>query len=128
MIRTSVLLLLAIVGVMGSVRAQKNLHVKKARGKITIDAKMMETDWENAEIASGFNQYFPSDSVMAHAGTEVRMTYDDENVYILAKMHNLGERSYVTPSLRRDLGAKQTMCLPLCWTLMPIKTMPFCLE
>ena len=102
MIKTVMALLLTTVGFFGYTYAQKGLHVKKAKEKITIDAQMAETDWLTAEVATGFMQYFPSDSTAANAQTEVRITYDDENVYILAKMHNLGERTYVTPSLRRD--------------------------
>ncbi len=63
---------------------------------------MNEPDWEMAAIANNFWQYFPSDSVRAKADTEVRLTYDENNLYVMAKMKNLGNRSYVTPSLRRD--------------------------
>ncbi|MDH3712204.1 MAG: carbohydrate binding family 9 domain-containing protein, partial [Cyclobacteriaceae bacterium] len=34
--------------------------------------------------------------------TEVRVCYDDEFLYVLAIMHNLGPRGYITPSLKRD--------------------------
>lgn len=83
-------------------RAQSELKIKKALGYIQIDAIMNESDWEMAEVANHFSQYFPSDSIPAKADTEVRLTYDNDNLYVLAKMYNLGERSYVTPSLRRD--------------------------
>ncbi|WP_420604071.1 DUF5916 domain-containing protein [Flagellimonas sp.] len=82
--------------------AQEALNIKKASGKIIIDAIMNEPDWENAAVAENFWQFFPSDSVPAQADTEVRLVYDEDYLYVLAKMHNLGERSYVTPSLRRD--------------------------
>lgn len=82
--------------------AQEGLNIKKAAGKISIDAIMDEPDWAKAEVADRFWQYFPSDSTRAAADTEVRLTYDENNLYVLAKMNNLGARSYVTPSLRRD--------------------------
>lgn len=79
------------------------LHIKRATGTITLDAVIEEADWQTAEIATDFKQYFPADTSLANAQTEVRMTYDDEFVYISAKMYNLGAtRKYVTPSLRRD--------------------------
>lgn len=82
--------------------AQTGLQIQKAKGKIVIDAEMDEPDWLNAAIADNFSQYFPADSIPAKAQTEVRLTYDADNLYIFAKMHNLGPREYVTPSLRRD--------------------------
>jgi len=78
------------------------LHIKKATGKITVDGEMNEPDWEAAEVAGQFKQYFPFDSSYAKAQTEVRMTYDDRFIYIFAVMHNLGPRKYITTSLRRD--------------------------
>ena len=81
---------------------QNQFFIKKATGNITIDANMNEPDWQSTQIATGFRQYFPFDSSMAKAQTEVRMTYDDKFLYIYAVMHNNEPRKYVTPSLRRD--------------------------
>lgn len=63
---------------------------------------MDEADWQSAQVASRFMQYFPYDTSLAKGQTEVRLMYDHENIYLFAKMHNLGPRTYVTPSLRRD--------------------------
>ncbi|WP_411031221.1 DUF5916 domain-containing protein [Spongiimicrobium sp. 3-5] len=93
--------LLTVLFTFGTLTAQ-GLHIKRAKGTIAIDGVMDETDWIQAEVATNFMQFFPSDSVTARAQTEVRMTYDDNNLYIIAKMYNLGPRKYVTPSLRRD--------------------------
>ncbi len=79
-----------------------SLNIKKATNPITLDGKMEEADWELADVADHFKQYFPFDSSYAKAQTEVRMTYDDRFIYVFAIMHNLGPRKYVTPSLRRD--------------------------
>jgi hypothetical protein len=79
------------------------LHIHRAVGKIQLDAVLDEPDWQTAEVASNFTQYFPADTSLANAQTEVRVTYDDQFLYICAKLYNLpGERTYVTPSLRRD--------------------------
>lgn len=79
------------------------LNIHRAAGAITLDAKLDEADWQSAEVATNFMQYFPADTSLANAQTEVRMTYDDQFIYVGAKMYNLpGERKYVTPSLRRD--------------------------
>ena len=80
----------------------QGLHIKRAQSKIVVDGEMNEADWQTAEVADQFKQYFPFDSSYAKVPTEVRMTYDDHFIYVFAIMHNLGPRKYVTPSLRRD--------------------------
>lgn len=80
----------------------QSLHIRKASSVITLDGVMDEPDWQLAETAGHFKQFFPSDTSYANAQSEVRMTYDDQFIYVAAKMFNLGPRKYVTPSLRRD--------------------------
>nr|MCU0383416.1 carbohydrate binding family 9 domain-containing protein [Cyclobacteriaceae bacterium] len=81
----------------------QSITIKKASGKIKLDAIIDEPDWQIAEVANNFQQYFPSDTAKAKSQTEVRLTYDDQFIYISAKIYNLkNTREYVTPSLRRD--------------------------
>jgi len=78
------------------------LNVSKATSKIKVDGIMDDLDWQKADVAKDFRQYFPFDSSAAKVPTEVRMTYDDHFIYVFAIMRNHGPRKYVTPSLRRD--------------------------
>ena len=78
------------------------LNIHRATSKITVDGVMNELDWQNANVANNFKQHFPFDSSTAKAQTEVRMTYDENFIYLFAIMHNLEPRKYITPSLRRD--------------------------
>lgn len=80
----------------------QNVQIKRIDVPITIDGVMDEAVWAEMDVADRFNQYFPYDSSEAVAQTEVRMAYDDDNLYVIAVMHNLGPRKYVVPSLRRD--------------------------
>jgi hypothetical protein len=85
-----------------AVQAQ-SISIKKATAPIKIDAVLDEPDWQTADVADKFSQYFPADGVQANSQTEVRLTYDEHFIYIAAKMYNLKpDRSYVTTSLRRD--------------------------
>ena len=84
----------------------QDLLIKRATTAITIDGVMDEGAWKEADVADRFNQIFPYDSSEAIASTEVRMTYDDDFVYLIAIMHNLGPRKYITPSLRRDFRGR----------------------
>lgn len=79
-----------------------SLEINKAEDKIIIDGQMTELSWEYADAAEEFMQYYPFDSSKAMARTEIRMTYDDENLYIIAKLYDDLEGGYITPSLRRD--------------------------
>lgn len=82
--------------------SQPSLKIKKALHPIIVDGNLDEVDWETADVATNFKQYFPSDTSLANAQTQIRLTYNDEFIYVGAKMFNLGPRKYVTPSLRRD--------------------------
>src|SRR5258706_2071127 len=100
-------LILLLVLVSGNVSAQlTGLKIKKAGGPIAVDGEMKEADWAGADVANHFKQVFPFDSSFANAQTEVRMTYDDQFVYIFAVLRNTGPRKYVTPSLRRDYDSQ----------------------
>jgi hypothetical protein len=81
---------------------QNKIHIAKAKNPIHIDAVMDEADWQTAETTTPFKQYFPFDSSFSRAQTQVRLTYDDHFLYVYAVLHNVRERKYVTPSLRRD--------------------------
>lgn len=94
-------LFLASTLLIHSVHAQ-GISIKRATGPITVDAVLEEVDWQHADVADNFQQYFPSDGKPAESQSEVRLTYDDHFIYLAAKMYNLGPRKYVTPSLRRD--------------------------
>ncbi len=83
--------------------AGQDLLIKRSSSPIIIDAVMDEPAWSEAEIATDFNQYFPFDTSLADSQTEVRVTYDDKNLYVIAIMQNLGHaRKYVVSSLQRD--------------------------
>ncbi len=78
-------------------------RIKRASGAINIDGKLDESDWESAQVATNFHQYFPTDSVIGDSQVEIRLTYDDQFLYIGAKMLNLSpDQKYAVPSLRRD--------------------------
>ncbi|MBX2897709.1 MAG: carbohydrate binding family 9 domain-containing protein [Cyclobacteriaceae bacterium] len=94
------LCLLTLVGI--SAFSQPTVLIKRSTAPIVLDGQLTEPDWETAQVATQFRQFFPTDTILANAQTEIRLTYDDQFIYIAAKMFNLGPRKYVTPSLRRD--------------------------
>ena len=78
------------------------MRIQKAQGEITIDGKLDEVDWKNADVAKDFQQTFPFDSSLAATSTEVMLTYDDKNLYVAAICYDELEGDYVIQSLKRD--------------------------
>lgn len=63
---------------------------------------MNESSWMEADTASNFFMVLPMDTSHAKVKTEIHMTYDDENLYILAICYLLKPGPYMIESLRRD--------------------------
>lgn len=83
---------------------KKSFTVKYTTDKITIDGVLDYPTWDNAEALGAMQQYFPSDSIPAIQQTEIKMLYDDTNLYISIKAYTEGS-DYVIPSLKRDFRA-----------------------
>ncbi len=67
-----------------------------------IDGKMTEASWQNADVATNFFMALPMDTSFAEVRTDVRMTYDANNLYILViNFHEPGQK-YTVESLKRD--------------------------
>jgi hypothetical protein len=96
-----IFIILLFFGVVEASLSQ-GILIKKATSPIELDGILDEVDWQVADVANNFWQFFPSDTSLAMAQTEVRLTYDDRFLYISARVNSLGPRNYVTPSLRRD--------------------------
>ena len=92
-------ILLMFIGIVSNAQ---QLRISRTDIPVVIDARMDDPVWQEADIATHFMQSFPYDSSEAIAQTEVRMAYDNDFIYVIAKMKNNGPRKYVTPSLRRD--------------------------
>ena len=54
------------------------MHIKKATGKIIIDGKLDEADWQTATPLTNFKQNYPSDTSLAEMQTIARVTFDDQ--------------------------------------------------
>jgi hypothetical protein len=76
------------------------LHIKKATGKITIDGKLDEADWQIATSLTNFKQNYPSDTSQAEMQTIARVTFDDQFVYVSGVCYQ--PHNYTVQSLRRD--------------------------
>ncbi|MBN9283974.1 MULTISPECIES: DUF5916 domain-containing protein [unclassified Flavobacterium] len=69
---------------------KKILNARLSSSAVTIDGKLQETAWEQAETASGFITYQPDNGslVSPEKRTEVRVLYDDDGIYIGAMLYD----------------------------------------
>jgi hypothetical protein len=72
-------------------------------GEVSIDGRLDEALWQTASMATGFTQQDPNEGKPATERTEVRIAYDQEALYIGARMYDsLGARGVRTRLGRRD--------------------------
>jgi len=82
---------------------QKSLRTRRAEGLIKIDGRLDESDWHNLPAATDFAQDWPDLGRPSALKTEVMVLYDDNNLYVGAKMHHLpGQTGIVKLVHRRD--------------------------
>lgn len=101
---TLLLTLLLCKGLAQSKNASYRLHIKKAMSSILIDGIGDDDAWQSAEVAGDFFMVTPMDTSKATDPTEIRMTYDDKNIYLLAVFYKSRSDEYTVASLRRDFG------------------------
>ena len=77
------------------------LSVRKATASPIIDGNDNDEVWQSADVAKDFFSVLPMDTSFAMVKTEVRMTYDEQHIYILATCFHGGWR-YMVESLKRD--------------------------
>ena len=80
-------------------------HIHKTSHPVRIDGVADDPAWSEAEVAKDFYMVTPMDTSYAKVKTEVLMSYDDENLYLLAICYNSSlPGPYMVESLRRDFA------------------------
>ncbi len=69
-------------------------------GAVTIDGRLDEAAWQRATPITGFRQFQPTEGAPASLPMEVRVLYDDEALYIGARMSQ--PHGVAAPLARRD--------------------------
>src|SRR5438046_2645901 len=80
-------------------------HVKATArtGAIKIDGSLDEAVWATAPVATNFTQQDPNEGKPATQQTEIRFVYDDDALYIGARMYDdKGAQGIRTRLVRRD--------------------------
>jgi hypothetical protein len=79
-------------------------HIHPATSPIKLDGVADDLAWQSAETATNFFMVTPMDTSFAQCNTEVKMTYDKHNMYILVINHKPVKGSLIVESLKRDFS------------------------
>ena len=71
-------------------------------GPISIDGRLDEAAWRAARPASGFVQKDPVEGRPAEHDTDVRILFDDDALYIAARMYDAAPQTIARQLVRRD--------------------------
>ena len=77
------------------------LRIRKSAEPMRLDGTMDEPAWQNAQVAKDFFQNFPFDTAFSVLKSEVRITFDQNFLYIGAVLYQ-NQADYITTSLKRD--------------------------
>jgi hypothetical protein len=103
------LLLVVVCLICKVVIAQKKnesyrLHIRKTTVPVTVDGVGNDQAWQQSDVATNFFMVLPMDTSNARVRTEVRMAYDDRNLYLLATCFHAAPGPFYVESLRRDFN------------------------
>src|SRR4051812_42594803 len=85
---------------------KRALAVRIPDGRIAVDGKLDEAEWQQAEPADGFVQQQPREGAPASSEhrSEVRFLYDSQNLYAGAYLYEDQPGRLVTNDLKRDFN------------------------
>ncbi|NDE60914.1 MAG: hydrolase, partial [Cyclobacteriaceae bacterium] len=97
-------LLLGSTALAQKINSAYRLGIREIIDPITVDGRMDEQTWKEAEVASHFFMITPMDTSFSKVQTEVRMAYDAQHLYMVVINHHAMAGPYVVESLRRDFN------------------------
>ena len=106
MMKKKILLLSLIVMTISGIQGQERRSIKAlfTEEPFEIDGKLLEPQWERAEVQSNFVQNFPTDTLPATKDSSFRILYNNDFLYI-GFVAQTQTNEFVTNSLQRDYRA-----------------------
>ncbi len=80
------------------------VHAARLTGPVTVDGVLDEAIWQTAEPATRFLQRDPVEGVAPSQKSEVRIAYDDEAIYVGARLYDTAPDSILARLSRRDVS------------------------
>lgn len=81
--------------------APQNLRIRKTAEPVKVDGVLDDAAWAAAQVAGDFTRQFPVDTGLTAFQTEIRLSFDDKNLYVSAVCYQPGE-TFTVQSLKRD--------------------------
>ncbi len=89
-------------------------QIKPTTYRIIIDGILDDEAWKNTDVAKDFWLKFPTDTAHANNQTEVRLTYDDEYLYVSAICFKANDgKSATVESMKRDYIIPNNECFQI---------------
>ena len=82
--------------------ARPVMHATRTARPIVVDGKLDEPEWKSAVVLTDFVQQLPATGYPATFRTEVRLLYDDDNLYIASVNYDPSPQKAITVGLERD--------------------------
>jgi len=80
---------------------EKTLRTRRLAGAIKIDGHLDEQDWQGLQVATDFTQDWPDLGRPSARKTEVKVLYDNDYLYIGARMHHPPSQASVVKRVHR---------------------------
>ena len=85
-----------------------SILASKTNNIITVDGRLNENDWKSAEPITNFFRVEPVQGGIIKNRTEVRILYDDKNIYFgVFAMDSLGKKGVRMQDLSRDFNGQE---------------------
>ncbi len=101
---SSFLILLSFLSFAQKKNDKIEYHIHRTTSPIKVDGIVDEQGWADAQLATDFYQVLPMDTSYAKVRTEVKMTYDDKNIYMIFINYDKLPGPYIIESLKRDFA------------------------
>jgi len=83
---------------------KKSFNAERSIDKIKIDGVLDEVTWQNAEVLTDFTQRRPNPGKPASLKTEAMLAYDDEAIYVAARIYGGKETVFNFLTNRDNVG------------------------
>ena len=109
-----IFIFLAFIAPAQKINESYQLHIKQTTSKINIDGILDDEAWKNTDVAKDFWLKFPTDTAHANNQTEVRLTYDDNFLYVSAICFKANDgKSATVESMKRDYIIPYNECFQI---------------
>ena len=85
-----------------------NVQIERVDSPISVDGQLNDAGWQKAAVVSNFTQKEPNQGAPGSQRTEVRVLYDDDAIYLGARMFDAHPDSIVKLLSRRDSGGSHS--------------------